>query len=199
MKKDFAFKLASLALLLALASSVVVRLNDVLDLYDQADRGQEQDRWMERDQDHSSDLAAHSAQEKNAFEASTTSPIPQLTSWPIDVYAKPPSSGVLQEYLYDLPNHTVVSINLPSGNIKELETHVENETLYITGVAVLAGNQPNAPSANIYFKKQIQLPEPVQGDKLKRHLSNGVLTVTVPKAKPFRPKREKKNAKPQIA
>lgn len=80
----------------------------------------------------------------------------------------------------------IVTAYLPERDIKNVNVAVEDQTLKIEAKAETAGNKDDDKASVVrkaHYSQLLTLPGPVQADKMKVERKEGVLTVTLPKAK----------------
>jgi HSP20 family protein len=96
--------------------------------------------------------------------------------------------------LHETDNAFVVEADLPGMSIDDIVVHVEGTTVVITGErkgeqASRTGNFAHFERTFGKFQRSFSLPAAVQVDAVEAKYTNGVLTVTVPKAEEAKTKR----------
>jgi HSP20 family molecular chaperone IbpA len=90
-------------------------------------------------------------------------------------------------------NGITVQADLPGVNSDRLNVHVENAVLTIEGTALLDhAEQIDALYAELQapvFQRSFTLSSELDVDRIAAQLSNGVLTVTIPKRETAKPRR----------
>ena len=96
--------------------------------------------------------------------------------------------------VFDHGDTYTVKAEIPGIDREKIEIHVEDDMLTLRGER--AFSEPNKNAAYHrrergygQFRRVIRLPGRVAGDEAKAQYRDGVLTVTVPKAKEARPRR----------
>lgn len=102
--------------------------------------------------------------------------------------------------LYEDKDSLVVTAELPGVKREEIDVSLRDGTLTISGERKHAekhGEGETYRSERFYgrFQRTIQLPTPVEGDKVKASYKDGVLTVTLPKTEAAKPKQIEVNVK----
>ena len=104
-------------------------------------------------------------------------PAPDVVSLPLDVVTTPEA---LKVYAY-----------LPGVQPEEVEITFEADALTIRGKLPAAQENGSFIKRELYhgtFERRLDFNVPVNGDGIEAHFSNGLLTLTVPKAEAVRPK-----------
>ena len=91
----------------------------------------------------------------------------------------------------------LVSAELPGVDPSAVEISFENNTLTIRGTKAPSLQALENEEVRVYtaerlsgtFERAVRLPEYVEGDKIEATYSQGVLTITVPKAEAARPRK----------
>ena len=91
----------------------------------------------------------------------------------------------------------LVSAELPGVDPAAVEISFENNTLTLRGTKQPSFQAQQNEELRVYtaerlsgsFERAVRLPEYVEGDKIEASYTNGVLTITVPKAAAARPRR----------
>ena len=96
--------------------------------------------------------------------------------------------------VFDQGEAYVVKAEVPGVDPAKVEIHVADDTLTLRGERAFAEPNKNAAyhrreRGQGEFRRVIRLPGRVATDEAKAHTRNGVLTVTIPKAKEARPRR----------
>ena len=96
--------------------------------------------------------------------------------------------------VFDRSDAYVVKAEVPGVDPAKIEINVEDDTVTLRGQRALT--EPGATAAyhrrergQGEFRRLIRLPGRVAADEAKAQTRNGVLTVTIPKAKEARPRR----------
>jgi len=96
--------------------------------------------------------------------------------------------------VFDQGDAYVVKAEVPGVDPGKVEIHVEDDTVTLRGERAFAEPSKNAAyhrreRGQGEFRRVIRLPGRVAPDEAKAQTRNGVLTVTIPKAKEARPRR----------
>jgi HSP20 family protein len=96
--------------------------------------------------------------------------------------------------LHETDNVFVVEADLPGMSIEDIAVHVEGTTIVIAGErkseqSSKTGNYARFERSFGKFQRAMTLPAAVQVDAVEAKYTNGVLTVTVPKAEEAKTKR----------
>ena len=91
----------------------------------------------------------------------------------------------------------LISAELPGVDPAAVEISFENNTLTLHGTKQPSFQAQQNEELRVYtaerlsgsFERAVRLPEYVEGDKIEASYTNGVLTITVPKAQAARPRR----------
>jgi HSP20 family protein len=95
--------------------------------------------------------------------------------------------------VYETDEAFIVTAPMPGVTSDKLDIQVQQNLLSIRGE--VSAQQPKEARYLIQergsgvFQRSIQLPAPVDADKISATLSDGVLTITLPKAEQFKPRR----------
>lgn len=91
--------------------------------------------------------------------------------------------------LEDHQGYFMVTMNVQGLRPTAVRVRIENQTLKVTGTNDQAGRKKNMNGQSFMdardqgsFTTELQLPEPVQADKMKTELIHNVLVTTIPKA-----------------
>ena len=92
--------------------------------------------------------------------------------------------------VYETENAFVVEADLPGVHQENVEISFEQGTLTIRGTRAPTLQAPEKSELRVYsverlsgaFARTVRLPDYVDGEKIEARYSNGVLTVTIPKA-----------------
>jgi len=106
-----------------------------------------------------------------------------------------PSTGLYPPVnVFDAGEAFVVKAELPGVDAEKVEVNVEEDTLTLRGERSFS--EPNREAAFHrrergagQFRRVVRLPGRTAGDEAKAEYRNGVLTITIPKAKETRPRR----------
>jgi len=85
-------------------------------------------------------------------------------------------------------DHYLISVDLPGVNEKDIKVDVHLGQLTISGTRSSESKKERGPG-QFYersfgsFRRSFSLPQEVNGDEIEAHFENGVLEVSVPKAK----------------
>ena len=104
----------------------------------------------------------------------------------LDRFAPGPAGWKPPVDLYETPEHYVITAELPGVNRQDLQIHLQEGRLTVSGVR----RERTSPCEEYHrierghgsFSRTFQLPIPVDGDHITADLRDGVLTVTCPKA-----------------
>lgn len=94
--------------------------------------------------------------------------------------------------LVDLGEKLVLEVDLPGVRKEDIRITLEDNMLWIRGERRIEERKDESyyccerPSGT--FSRRVQLPYRVQDDQIETSLSDGVLTITLPKAKELRPR-----------
>jgi HSP20 family protein len=99
--------------------------------------------------------------------------------------------------VYETDSAFVIEADLPGVHLENVDISLEQNTLTLTGTRAPTLQTPTQGELRVYtaervsgdFARSIRLPEYVDGDKMEAHYTNGVLTITVPKAASARPRK----------
>jgi HSP20 family protein len=96
--------------------------------------------------------------------------------------------------VFDRGDAYVVKAEVPGVSPDKIEIQVEDDTLTLRGERAFAEPSKNAAyhrreRGQGEFRRVIRIPGRMAGDEAKADYRNGVLTVTIPKAKEARPRR----------
>ena len=96
--------------------------------------------------------------------------------------------------VFDQGDAYVVKAEVPGIEPNQIEIHVEEDTLTLRGERAFSDPSKDAAyhrreRGHGRFRRVIRVPGRVAGDEAKAQYRNGVLTVTIPKAKEARPRR----------
>ena len=91
----------------------------------------------------------------------------------------------------------LISAELPGVDASAVEISFENNTLTIRGTKAPWLQPQENEEVRVYtaervsgaFERAVRLPEYVEGDKIEASYSQGVLTITIPKAQAARPRK----------
>jgi len=91
----------------------------------------------------------------------------------------------------------LISAELPGVDPANVEISFENNTLTLRGTKQPSFQPQQNEELRVYtaerlngsFERAVRLPEYVEGDKIEAAYTNGVLTITVPKAQAARPRK----------
>lgn len=102
--------------------------------------------------------------------------------------------------LHEDKDNLVVTAEVPGVKKEEIDVSLQDGTLTISGERkheAKSGEGETYRSERYYgrFQRSIQLPTPVEGDKVKASYKDGVLTVTLPKTEAAKPKQIEVNVK----
>jgi HSP20 family protein len=91
-------------------------------------------------------------------------------------------------------DHLYVNAELPGIEVKDIEINVDAETLQIKGERKLEEAEKNVryhrqERGSGIFNRTIQLPFPVNTEKVSAEINLGVLTITLPKADEAKPRK----------
>lgn len=100
--------------------------------------------------------------------------------------------------IYETENELVIKADLPEINEKELDVHIENNTLTIRGERkfeqkVKEGSYLRTERTYGSFSRSFSLPNTVNTETIKAEYKNGVLTVELPKRAESKPRQVKVN------
>jgi HSP20 family protein len=98
---------------------------------------------------------------------------------------------------YETQDAFVVEADLPGVHPENVEISFEQNTLTIKGTRAPTLQAPEKGELRVYtaerlsgdFARSVRLPEYVEGDRIEANYSNGVLTITVPKAQSALPRK----------
>ena len=104
----------------------------------------------------------------------------------LDRFAPGPAGWSPPVDLYETPDHYVVTAELPGLSRDEVEIHVHDGRLTLSGTR----REPRIPCERYHrvergrgsFSRTFQLPVPVDAGRIVADLRDGVLTVTCPKS-----------------
>lgn len=96
--------------------------------------------------------------------------------------------------VFDRGDAYVVKAELPGVTPDRIEIQVEDDTLTIRGERAFSEPSPEAAyhrheRGHGQFRRVVRIPGRLAGDEAKAQYRDGVLTVTIPKAKETRPRR----------
>ena len=96
--------------------------------------------------------------------------------------------------IYTSSEDAIVSVELPGVNPEAVEISVVGDTLSITGERSLEelGDKTTFHRQERFsgkFNRSIQLPFPVEADKVEAKMDKGVLTIRLPRAEEDKPRR----------
>lgn len=115
---------------------------------------------------------------------------------PRDLARRPAPSALSIE---DTDDGYVLSLPLPGASDDDVSVTVLGDTVELRAqrrVVAPEGHQPrHRERADVSFSRKLRLAFPLDADAATASLENGVLTVTLPKAKSARPQRVAVNAK----
>ena len=95
--------------------------------------------------------------------------------------------------IFEDKDSVVVRVELPGMKKEDIEVSLHDGSLSISGERK---SEPHAGDAEVYrserffgrFQRTVTLPTLVQADKIKAQYTDGILTVTLPKAEEVKPK-----------
>lgn len=103
----------------------------------------------------------------------------------LDRFAPGPAGWIPPVDLHETPGAYVITAELPGLKREDLEIHLHDGTLTLSGVrrarAVACEQYHRVERGHGSFSRTFQLPVPVDADRILADLSDGVLTVTCPK------------------
>jgi HSP20 family protein len=102
------------------------------------------------------------------------------SGWPADFFWQPAIDAVEE------PERYRILVELPGVTLQDLELHAEGQTLVLTGekrVPPEAVSEGFLRTEGTYgpFRRLIRLPGPFDSDRIEARLTDGLLTVTVPR------------------
>lgn len=102
--------------------------------------------------------------------------------------------------LHEDKDNLVVTAEVPGVKREEIDVSLQDGTLTISGERKhesQSGKGETYRTERYYgrFQRSIQLPAPVEGEKVKASYKDGVLTVTLPKTEAAKPKQIEVNVK----
>ena len=103
----------------------------------------------------------------------------------LDRFAPGPAGWIPPVDLRETPDHYVITAELPGLKREDLEIHIHEGTLTLSGVRcqreVACAQYHRVERGHGSFSRTFQLPVPVDADQIGADLCNGVLIVTCPK------------------
>jgi HSP20 family protein len=98
---------------------------------------------------------------------------------------------------YETDNTFVISLDVPGVHPENVDISFEQNTLTIKGTRSATIRKPEKGELRVFttervagdFARAIRLPEYVDGEKIEANYSNGVLTITIPKAAAAMPRK----------
>ena len=95
--------------------------------------------------------------------------------------------------LYANNDQTLVTAELPGVDVKDLDIQIADETLTLSGSRALGASEEQVRyyrQERDYgnFSRSIQLPFPVNPDKVEASLEKGILMISMPRAEADKPK-----------
>lgn len=104
-----------------------------------------------------------------------------------------PPSGFPALNAWEDEGNFFVETELPGFRIQDVEVHVRGQELTLSGERRLEEKKGvtyhRRERAYGKFHRTLELPLPVEADKVQASLQNGVLTITLPKAEAARPRK----------
>lgn len=104
-----------------------------------------------------------------------------------------PASGFPALNVWEEAANFTVEAELPGFRIEDVEVHVRGQELTLSGERRLEEKEGvtyhRRERAHGKFHRTLELPLPVDADKVQASLQNGVLTVTLPKVEAARPRK----------
>lgn len=96
--------------------------------------------------------------------------------------------------IYSNGNEAFIAAEVPGVDIKDLEISVVGSNLTVSGSREAEAMDEKATyhrqeRTTGYFSRSIELPFPVEADKVEAALENGILKITLPRAEADRPRR----------
>ncbi|HMD88948.1 MAG TPA: Hsp20/alpha crystallin family protein [Anaerolineaceae bacterium] len=95
--------------------------------------------------------------------------------------------------LYADDNHALITAELTGVDVKDLDIRIAGDTLMLSG-----SREPEASGDKVRYHRQerdygkfnrsIQLPFPVESDKIEASLEKGILMISLPRAESDKPK-----------
>ena len=103
----------------------------------------------------------------------------------LDRFAPGPAGWIPAVDLHETPDHYVVTAELPGVKREDLQIHVHDGQLTLSGVRrereAACEQYHRVERGHGSFSRTFQLPAPVDADRIVADLRDGVLTVTCPK------------------
>ncbi len=103
----------------------------------------------------------------------------------LDRFAPGPAGWIPPVDLHETPDHYVITAELPGLKREDLEIHMHDGTLMLSGVRqereIACEQYHRVERGHGSFSRTFQLPVPVDADRIVADLRDGVLTVTCPK------------------
>jgi HSP20 family protein len=98
--------------------------------------------------------------------------------------------------IYETENELVLKADLPDVELKDLDVHVENQTLTIAGERKFERKDAGKGYHRVErsygnFARSFAVPNTFDTDKINAGFKNGVLTVTLPKKEAAKPRQIK--------
>ena len=108
----------------------------------------------------------------------------------------------LDEHIRPVVPNDRITAELPGVDPATVDISFENNTLTLSGTKQPSVVPQEKDELRVYtaerlsgsFERAVRLPEYVEGDKISANYTNGVLTITVPKAEAARPRKITVNA-----
>ncbi len=113
---------------------------------------------------------------------------PDLWGWPEMGFPKVPAIRTPRMDIYEKGNNVVAEIELPGVDPKKISVEVKDNILMVEARAEEKKEEKGKgyyrkEMGTRYFRRQAPLPSEVVGNKAEAEYEDGVLTVTIPKAK----------------
>lgn len=103
----------------------------------------------------------------------------------LDRFAPGPAGWIPPVDLHETPDHYVITAELPGLKREDLEIHMHDGTLTLSGVRqereIACEQYHRVERGHGSFSRTFQLSVPVDADRIVADLRDGVLTVTCPK------------------
>ncbi len=98
--------------------------------------------------------------------------------------------------IYETDNELVLKADLPDVDQKDINVHIENQTLTIAGERKFESEDSDKGYHRIErsygnFQRSFSVPNAFDTDKISAEYKNGVLTVTLPKKEAAKPRQVK--------
>lgn len=118
---------------------------------------------------------------------------PDIWEWP---RLRVPTIRTPRMDIYETDGSVVAEVELPGVDPKNIEVEVKDNVLRVEAKAeekkeIKEKGYYKKEMGARYFKRQVSLPTEVIGEKAEAEYSDGVLKITVPKAKPKETKEKK--------